>query len=75
MSQTSKPAKGLSVKSKGKLIVLIAVAVLTMAALIHVNLQNVRDTGRRGFSSVSDGVTSEAGQRSSELNRTARVGS
>lgn len=31
---------------KYKVIALITVAALTMAALIYVNLQNVRDTGR-----------------------------
>jgi hypothetical protein len=58
MSQTSKPAeKGLRVKRKFKVAVLISVVVVAMAALIYVNLQNVRDTGRRGPSSVSEGGT------------------
>ncbi|MFF7865505.1 hypothetical protein ACFZCT_03445 [Streptomyces qaidamensis] len=58
MSQTSKPAeKGLRVKRKFKVAVLIAVVVVAMTALIYVNLQNVRDTGRPGPSSVSEGGT------------------
>lgn len=40
---------GLRVKPKHKLITLIAVAVLAMAALVYVNLQNVRDTGPRAL--------------------------
>ncbi|GAB3003928.1 hypothetical protein GCM10023080_081980 [Streptomyces pseudoechinosporeus] len=58
---------------KCKAIALIAVAALTMATLIYVNLQNVRDTGRQGFSLVGDAGTPEVGQRSSESDRTARV--
>lgn len=38
-------------KPKYKVIALITVAVLTMAALIYVNLQNVRDTRPPGWSS------------------------
>ncbi|MEV0777448.1 hypothetical protein [Streptomyces sp. NPDC050428] len=43
----------MSKKSKHKLIVLIALAVLAMSALFYVNLQHVRDTGPRG--AVSSG--------------------
>ncbi|MFI6693049.1 hypothetical protein ACIBLA_15025 [Streptomyces sp. NPDC050433] len=60
-------------KPKHKMVVLIAVAALTMAALIYVNLQKVRDTGPRGVSSVSNTKTPEAGQRSNKLDRTDRV--
>ncbi|WP_133243230.1 hypothetical protein [Streptomyces scopuliridis] len=60
-------------KPKYKGIVLISGALLAMAALIYVNLQNVRDTGRRGVSSASEGRTPEDGHRSSALNRIARV--
>jgi hypothetical protein len=90
MSQTSKSAdderligwtgdqalaeKGLQVKRKFKVVVLIAVLVLAMAALIYVNLQNVRDTGRRGLSSVSAGSTLEAGQLPSMLHRIVQRG-
>ncbi|MHA5048900.1 hypothetical protein [Streptomyces sp. SD15] len=65
--------KGLRMKPKYKVIVLIAVAVLTMAALVYVNLQNVRETGRRGVSLVSEGRTPATGQGSSELDRIAQV--
>ncbi|WP_326758975.1 hypothetical protein OHB35_14360 [Streptomyces phaeochromogenes] len=47
-------------KPKYKVIVLITTAVLTMAVLIYVNLQNVRPEPR---------------QQRSELNLTVRVGS
>ncbi|MFD3308652.1 hypothetical protein [Streptomyces sp. NPDC058656] len=40
--------KGLHVNQKYKVIILVTVAVLTMAALIYVNLQNVRDTAEAG---------------------------
>ncbi|WP_327725415.1 hypothetical protein [Streptomyces europaeiscabiei] len=61
------------VNTKRKAIILIALAALTMATLIYVNLQNVRGTGSRGISLVGDGRTPEAGQLSSNPNRTARM--
>lgn len=41
-------------KTKHKLIVLIALAVLAMSALFYINLQHVRDTGPRGAVSSGD---------------------
>jgi hypothetical protein len=63
------------VKPKYKLAVLITVAVLTMAALIYVNLQNVRDTVPRVVSSASPSRTPVAGPWPNELDRTDRVDS
>lgn len=58
---------------KCKAVILITVAALTVAVLIYVNLQNVRDTGSRGGSLLSDARTPESGQRSSEPDRITRV--
>ncbi|SDP57582.1 hypothetical protein SAMN04487981_12750 [Streptomyces sp. cf386] len=43
---TTHSEKGLCVRPKYKAFLLIAAAVLSMAALVYVNLQNVRDAGR-----------------------------
>lgn len=74
----NRPTQALTEKSprgnlKYKAIVLITVAALTVAVLVYVNLQNVRDTGRRAGSLVSDARTPESAQRSSEPDRITRV--
>ncbi|WP_326761644.1 hypothetical protein OHB35_44360 [Streptomyces phaeochromogenes] len=60
-------------KPKYKVVVLITVAVLAMAALIYVNLQNVRDTVPRVVSSASTSRTPVAGPWPNELDRIDRV--
>lgn len=67
---TEKSARGIRTY---KTVILITVATLAMAVLIYVNLQNVRDTGRRGGSLLSDTRTPESAQQSSEPDRITRV--
>ncbi len=49
-------------KRKHKIVTLIVVLLLAMATLVHVNLQNVRDPGRPGFSSMRETRLIDPGQ-------------
>ncbi|MFE3828510.1 hypothetical protein [Streptomyces sp. NPDC059092] len=60
-------------KPKHKVIVLVSVAFLALAALAYVNLQHVRETGRRGISLASEGRGPDVGHQSSEFNLTAEA--
>ncbi|MFD7205886.1 hypothetical protein [Streptomyces sp. NPDC059893] len=54
-------------KPKHKVMVLIVIAVLALSALFYVNLQHVRDTGRRGAVSSGEDEKTSGGPFSMDL--------